>query len=234
MRLDKYLSHNGCGTRKEVKQQIRSGKITVDGTLITDPGFLIDEKTAQVIVGGTAISHQTHHYYLLNKPAGVVSATEDAQERTVLELLPEADRKNVFPVGRLDKDTTGLLLLTDDGALAHRLLSPKHHIPKVYQAILEHPVSETDVRSFAEGLPVDPNFTALPATLVCDPKDPHRVFVTIYEGKYHQVKRMFAAIGNQVLALKRLQMGKLALDEDLPEGAYRQLKPEFVEEIFSE
>ena len=162
---------------------------------------------------------------MLNKPAGVISATEDARERTVLDLISERQRKGLFPVGRLDRDTEGLLLITNDGGLAHRLLSPRHHVDKVYYARLDGPVGEAEKALFAQGLKVDETLTALPAELeILEPAT--EVRVTIREGKFHQVKRMFEAVGREVLYLKRLSMGPLALDESLPKGDYRRLTAE--------
>ena len=159
---------------------------------------------------------------MLHKPAGVISATEDKRQQTVLDLIDERQRKGLFPVGRLDRDTEGLLLITNDGELAHRLLSPKKHVDKIYFARLDGPVSEAERKLFAEGLRIDEMFTALPADLeILDP--PSEVRVTIREGKFHQVKRMFETVGREVLYLKRLSMGPLLLDECLPIGAYRRL-----------
>ena len=161
----------------------------------------------------------------MNKPAGVISATEDTRDRTVLDLLEGQQRKDLFPVGRLDRDTEGLLLITNDGELAHRLLSPRNHVDKVYFARLDAPVGETECRLFAEGLKVDETLTAMPAALeILEPGN--EVKVTIREGKFHQIKRMFAAVGREVLYLKRLSMGPLALDGSLPPGAYRRLTEE--------
>ena len=223
MRLDKFLSHSGLGTRKEVRQLIRQKAVTVDGVVITDPGFAVDEDSVYAAVSGQSVRYRKHRYFMLNKPPGVVSATEDGAEPTVVQLLAKADQRSVFPVGRLDKDTTGLLLLTDDGALAHRLLSPHRHVEKEYIARLRDPVDKETVRLFAEGLVVDEGFTALPARLVVDPADARLARVTVTEGKYHQVKRMFTAVGNHVEALQRVRMGALVLDGQLREGEYREL-----------
>ena len=233
MRLDKLIAHYGCGTRKDVKKQIRSGAVTVDGTVVKDAGLLVEETQADVRVAGKKIAYQAHRYFLMNKPAGIVSATEDRYDRTVLELLKESDRRNVFPVGRLDKDATGLLLITDDGELAHRLLAPKNHVPKEYRVLLEKPVRDEDILLFAQGFVVDDALTALPATLTCDEEDPHIAFVTICEGKFHQVKRMVAAIDNQVLALQRIRMDHILLDEALPEGTYRALTEEELQKLLT-
>lgn len=179
----------------------------------------------EVSMDGVSVEYEEYVYYMLNKPAGVISATEDARERTVLDLISERQRKGLFPVGRLDRDTEGLLLITNDGGLAHRLLSPRHHVDKVYYARLDGPVGEAEKALFAQGLKVDETLTALPAELeILEPAT--EVRVTIREGKFHQVKRMFEAVGREVLYLKRLSMGPLALDESLPQGAYRRLTAE--------
>ena len=239
MRLDKYLAQMGAGTRSEIKKAIRAGRVTVNGVKASDPAVHVKitdkqprkksggervpaEEDDEVCLDGVRIAYEEYVYYLMNKPAGVISATEDPRQKTVLDLMDGQLRKGLFPVGRLDRDTEGLLLITNDGELAHRLLSPRHHVDKVYFARLDGPVSETERKLFAEGLKVDETLTAMPAQLeILDPAD--EVRVTIREGKYHQIKRMFAAVGREVLYLKRLSMGPLALDESLPAGAYRRL-----------
>ena len=181
---------------------------------------------------GERVAYEQFVYYLMNKPAGVISATEDTRDRTVLDLLDGQQRKGLFPVGRLDRDTEGLLLITNDGELAHRLLSPKNHVDKVYFARLDGPVGETERRLFAEGLRVDETLTAMPARLdVLEPAN--EVKVTIREGKFHQIKRMFAAVGREVLYLKRLSMGPLVLDGSLAPGTYRRLTEEEESAIIS-
>jgi 16S rRNA pseudouridine516 synthase len=179
----------------------------------------------EIRMDGERIAYEQFVYYLMNKPAGVISATEDTRDRTVLDLLEGQQRKDLFPVGRLDRDTEGLLLITNDGELAHRLLSPRNHVDKVYFARLDAPVGETERRLFAEGLKVDETLTAMPAVLEIL-ESGNEVKVTIREGKFHQIKRMFAAVGREVLYLKRLSMGPLALDGSLPPGAYRRLTEE--------
>ena len=239
MRLDKYLAQMGAGTRSEIKKAIRAGRVTVNGVKASDPAVHVKitdkqprkksggepvpaEEDDEVCLDGVRIAYEEYVYYLMNKPAGVISATEDPRQKTVLDLMDGQLRKGLFPVGRLDRDTEGLLLITNDGELAHRLLSPRHHVDKVYFARLDGPVSETARKMFAEGLRVDETLTAMPAQLeVTGPAD--EVRVTIREGKYHQIKRMFEAVGREVLYLKRLSMGPLALDESLPPGAYRRL-----------
>ena len=224
MRLDKYLAEMGAGTRKEVRKMIRDGRVSINGQKENDPGRKVMEGE-EVCADGAPVVYEKYVYYMLHKPAGVISATEDAREQTVLDLIDEKKRKGLFPVGRLDRDTEGLLLITNDGELAHRLLSPKRHVDKVYFARLDGPVGEEEKKRFAQGLKVDDTLTAQPAELeILDGKN--EVRVTVREGKYHQVKRMFQAVGREVLYLKRLSMGPLVLDEQLPAGAYRRLTGE--------
>ena len=219
MRLDKYLAEMGAGTRKEIGKAVRAGRVTVNGQTVKNAAMQVTAED-EVSMDGVSVEYEEYVYYMLNKPAGVISATEDARERTVLDLISERQRKGLFPVGRLDRDTEGLLLITNDGGLAHRLLSPRHHVDKVYYARLDGPVGEAEKALFAQGLKVDEALTALPAELeILEPAT--EVRVTIREGKFHQVKRMFEAVGREVLYLKRLSMGPLALDESLPKGDYR-------------
>lgn len=224
MRLDKYLAQMGAGTRSELKKAIRAGRVTVNGVPVKDASAHVREED-EICLGGQKIAYEQYVYYMMNKPAGVISATDDPRQRTVLDLIEGQQRKGLFPVGRLDKDTEGLLLITNDGELAHRLLSPKHHVDKVYFARLDGPVGMAERRLFGEGLKVDETLTAMPADLqILGPQS--EVKVTIREGKFHQVKRMFAAVGREVLYLKRLSMGPLTLDESLAPGAYRRLTQE--------
>lgn len=226
MRLDKFLADMSVGSRKELKQSIRKGCVTIDGAVIRDPGFSVSG-TEEVVYRGERIEYREMEYYMLNKPAGVISATEDKKAKTVLDLLGERKRKDLFPVGRLDIDTHGLLLITNDGDLAHRLLSPRHHVDKVYFARVNGIVTEEDRAAFETGLQVDDELTALPAVLevtgVFPEQGQSEARVTIREGKFHQIKRMFLAVGKEVLYLKRLSMGTLQLDEELPEGGFREL-----------
>lgn len=223
MRLDKYLAEMGAGTRKELGKAIRSGRVSVNGKTVKDASMHVSEED-EISMDGERIAYEKYVYYMLNKPAGVISATEDTRERTVLDLIDERQRKGLFPVGRLDRDTEGLLLITNDGGLAHRLLSPRHHVDKVYYARLDGPVGEREKELFARGFEVDGTLTALPAVLeILDPAS--EVRVTIREGKFHQIKRMFGAVGREVLYLKRLSMGPLILDKSLAPGCYRRLTP---------
>ena len=215
IRLDKFLSEMGVGTRQEVKQYIRKGKVEVDGEIAKRPELKVDETKANVTLDGERIGYASYVYYMLNKPSGVVSATEDKREKTVIDLIKGQKRKDLFPVGRLDKDTVGLLLITNDGNLAHRLLSPKHHADKCY---------------FAEGVNIgtedEPEIT-MPGKLdIIKSDDLSEIRLTIQEGKFHQVKRMFQAVGKEVVYLKRERMGSLILDDNLAEGEYRTLTEE--------
>lgn len=237
MRLDKFLADMGVGTRSEVKKLIKGGRVSVDGAVIKNEGFKVSEAMT-VTCCGKDISYVKEEYYMLHKPSDVVSATEDRKDKTVLDLIASKRRKDLFPVGRLDKDTEGLLLITNDGALAHRLLSPKSHVPKVYYAKVLGEVTGEDILKFADELTISNDFEALPAELevlsVQKEADEcvSEITVKIYEGKFHQVKRMFETVGKRVLYLKRLSMGPLVLDEKLPCGAYRALTKEEIAALF--
>ena len=232
IRLDKYLADAGAGSRADVKKQIRWGKVTVDGKTIRQPEFKIDEATAEVTYKKEPVVYQKMKYYMLHKPAGVVSATNDKKEKTVLDLLDAKLKKDMFPVGRLDKDTEGLLIITNDGDLAHRLLSPKKHVDKVYYAKVDGVVTQKDVEIFAEGMDIGNEEVAKPSKLVILKSDEiSEIELTIQEGKFHQVKRMFHAVGKEVIYLKRLSMGTLKLDETLEPGKYRALTEEEVEAL---
>ena len=225
MRLDKYLCETGFGTRSQVKDLLKKGQVMVNGEVVKKPELKINETTDQILCQGKKASYQKNIYLMLHKPAGVVSATEDNREKTVLDLVRPEDRKNgLFPVGRLDKDTEGLLLLTDDGELAHRLLSPKRHVDKTYYAKIDGQVTEEHVKQFREGLDIGDEKKTLPAVLTILLSGPvSEIEVTIHEGRFHQIKRMFEAVGCKVTYLKRLSMGSLVLDETLPPEEYRPL-----------
>lgn len=232
MRLDKYLADMGVGTRSEVKNYIRHGKIEVDGQVVKSPEYKIDIALQQVSYNGQNISYEPQVYYMLNKPAGVVSATEDKHDKTVLDLISDKKRKDLFPVGRLDKDTEGLLLITNDGALAHRLLSPKKHVDKVYYAHVEGVVTTADQEAFANGVDIGEDKLTKPAQLEILKSDMiSEIKLTIQEGKFHQVKRMFEAVGKKVIYLKRLSMGTLHLDDNLALGEYRLLTQEELDKL---
>lgn len=222
-RLDKLLSSTGHWSRKEIKDMVRQGRITVDGVPARKPEEKYDPAGVQIFVDGQAVDCTPFVYVMMHKPDGILSATEDRNQPTVLDLLPEnLRRRGLFPVGRLDKDTTGLLLLTDDGALAHELLSPKKHVDKVYLAHVDGVLDEEDVKSMADGMILGDGLHCLPAVL--EPLgDGTSCHITLREGKYHQVKRMLAARGKPVLKLKRLSMGTLCLDERLAPGEWRML-----------
>lgn len=224
MRLDKYLADMGFGPRSSLKKSIRGGDVSVNGAQVRDPGFHVCTKD-EVVLAGMPVRYEPNVYYMMNKPAGVISATEDRHRRTVLDLIAGPKRNDLFPVGRLDIDTEGLLLITNDGALAHRLLSPAHHIDKIYEAkIGGAPVTNRMVQLFSEGFAVDESFTAMPSKLeILEGGSPAHVRITIHEGKFHQIKRMFAAVGSDVLWLKRIAMGTLSLDPSLQPGEYRRL-----------
>lgn len=227
IRLDKYLADMGVGTRSELKKAIRSGRVTVDGQTAKKPEQKIDTQAQTVAYDGSPIRYQEKEYYMLHKPAGVVSATRDDKEKTVLDLLDGQKRKDLFPVGRLDKDTEGLLLITNDGELSHRLLSPAKHVDKTYYAQVEGIVTEEDAAAFAAGVDIGDETLTLPAHLTVLHSDRiSEIRLTIQEGRYHQVKRMFEARGKKVVYLKRLSMGSLLLDETLEKGAYRPLTKE--------
>ena len=234
MRLHKYLAEMGVGTRQEVKKQIRQGKAAVNGTVVKAADTKIDETSDEVTISGRNISYVSYEYYMLNKPAGVVSATEDRRDTTVIDLIKEKKRKDLFPVGRLDKDTEGLLLITNDGDLAHRLLAPKKHVDKVYYAKIDGMVTEEDVKRFAEGIDIGAEEEEMtrPAKLdIMKSAEESEIRLTIHEGKFHQVKRMFLAVGKEVTYLKRERMGTLCLDENLKPGEYRLLTEEEIENV---
>ncbi len=222
-RMDKLLASTGRWSRKEVKELIRQGRVMADGRPVGRPEERYEPGGVHITVDGEAVDASLFVYVMLHKPAGLLSATEDSRQPTVLDLLPpELKRRGLFPVGRLDKDTTGLLLLTDDGELAHRLLSPKKHVDKVYVVRVEGRIDQEDVRVLGEGMTLGDGLRCLPAGL--EPLgDGGMCLVTLREGKYHQVKRMLAARGKPVLALHRLSMGSLTLDEGLKPGQWRFL-----------
>ena len=224
LRLDKYLADAGVGTRSQVKQMIRKGQIAINGETVKKPDQKVDGEKDKIEVMGKEIRYQKYRYLLLHKPSGYVSATEDKKEQTVLSLLPEELRKDLFPVGRLDKDTEGLLLLTNDGALAHRLLSPKKHVDKTYYARVQGRVTDEDQAAFLQGVDIGDEKDTMPAQLeILEAAEESRILLTIQEGRFHQVKRMFEARGKKVVYLKRISMGPLALEEGLKPGNYREL-----------
>ena len=230
MRIDKLLANMGFGSRKEVKKVLKSGAVRVDELVIKDPKTQINPSKQIVTVYGEVVDYKKHIYLMMNKPQGVISATEDASQQTVIDLLEMEDQiYEPFPVGRLDKDTEGLLLITNDGKLAHKLLSPKKHVPKRYYAIIDRPVTNDDVKAFEDGVVLDDEYKTKPAELsILKSGIRSDIEVIITEGKYHQVKRMFESVGKTVTYLKRVQMGPLLLDESLHLGEYRELTEEEV------
>ena len=232
MRLDKYLSEMGEGTRSEVKKYIRQGMVTVDGVPAKKPEEKVDETCQTVCINGRKIGYEKFEYYMLNKPQGVVSATVDNHDKTVVELIESRRQKDLFPVGRLDKDTEGLLLITNDGETAHRLLAPNKHVDKVYYAKIQGRVTEETVRKFSEGLNIGRDEFAKPSKLhILKADEKSEIELTIQEGKFHQVKRMFHAVGMEVIYLKRLSMGTLVLDASLKPGEYRPLEVNEVKKL---
>jgi len=215
----------GKGTRSQVKEQIRKGLVTVNGREIKSADTRIDEEADKVCFCGEELSFRKYVYFMLNKPAGVVSATEDRISATVLGLLREEDRRpGLFPVGRLDKDTEGLLLLTNDGALAHRLLSPKKHVDKTYRVEITKALDREEIKALEQGVEIGEGCITLPARVAV--LEERVILLTIHEGKFHQVKRMLQAVGNQVTGLKRIAFGGLSLDNGLLPGEYRELTDE--------
>lgn len=236
MRLDKFLANSGIGTRKEVKEFLKKKKISVNGIFVKDGKIHIDEKKDVIKYENEVISYKPFVYIMMNKPAGVISATEDSHHKTVIDLLNNKYRTyDVFPVGRLDIDTEGLILLTNDGILSHNLLSPKKHVDKKYYVKIAKPLSENDVKTLENGIKLEENFVTKKANVEIISEDlesnSYRVYITICEGKFHQVKRMFKAVDNEVLYLKRIKMGNLLLDQNLKLGEYRELTEEELDEL---
>lgn len=229
MRLDKFLCDTAGLTRTEAKNAVKKGQIAVNGHVQKAADFKVKENTDTVTFQGKPLSYAAFHYYMLHKPAGVITATEDKKESTVMDILREEKVKNLFPVGRLDKDTEGLLLITDDGELAHNLLSPKKHVDKEYLVKVRDSISEEDCRKLSEGVDIGDEKPTAPAKV--ERVAEKEILLTIREGRFHQVKRMLQAVGNEVLYLKRLSMGRLRLPEDLEKGAYRPLSEEEIYKI---
>ena len=229
-RLDKFLVEMSVASRSTIKDMAKKGRIAVNGNIVKATDLKIDEDVDTVSVDGQVIAFSNTEYFMLNKPAGVITATLDKKAKTVLDLIDERTRNDLFPVGRLDKDTEGLLLITNDGDLAHRLLAPKKHVDKVYYADIDGIVTDEHVRRFAEGLTLLDGTPVMPGELTVLETDVNadtsKIQLTIHEGKFHQVKRMFEAVGCSVTYLKRLSMGPLMLDETLKPGEYRRLTDE--------
>lgn len=241
MRLDRYLAECGLGTRSEVKKYIRKGQVKVNDMMVKDAAFTVDENENLICCNGRILTYQKFRYYMLNKPAGCVSATRDNLSETVLDLLKGENIKDLFPVGRLDKDTEGLLLLTNDGELAHELLAPGKHVDKTYYVISDKALSEEEMKSMEEGLDIGDEKKTLPAQVEMfrQPSDEKQegqengypYLLTIREGRFHQVKRMFEACAAKVVYLKRLRMGSLELDRKLAPGEYRPLTAEEIAKL---
>jgi 16S rRNA pseudouridine516 synthase len=231
MRIDKLLANMNFGSRKEVKKLLKSGIVSVNDNVIKDAKFHVNPDEDRVLVHGVEVEYVEFVYLLMNKPQGVISATEDGLEETVIDLLDIEDAFfQPFPVGRLDKDTEGFLLLTNDGKLSHQLLSPKKHVPKTYYAKINGKVDERDIDAFKKGLTLDDGYETMPAELtILDSGVTSEIELTIMEGKFHQVKRMFEAVGKKVTYLKRIKMGNLPLDPNLELGEYRPLTKEELE-----
>ncbi len=226
-RLDKIIASQGRYSRSDVKKLIKQGRVTLDGVAVKSSDIKADPEKTVIAIDGKALGYKKHLYIMLNKPKGVISATEDPTQPTVIDLVPkELRREGLFPAGRLDGDTTGFVLITDDGDFAHRILSPKNHIMKTYVATLQRELTEADVEAFKMGIELKDGTLCLEAEVTALGGTVPMAQVEICEGKYHQVKRMFAALGNKVLELRRIKMGELCLDERLEEGQCRELTAE--------
>ena len=232
-RIDKVLSNLGYGSRSELKKICKNGLVKVNGKVINNPGVQVDSESDDIRFNGEKIVYREFVYIMLNKPDGYISATFDKYDPIVLDLIDQSYLVfEPFPVGRLDKDTEGLLVLTNDGQLAHRVLSPKKHVPKTYYAKIEGRVTEEDIKAFEAGVTLDDGYETMPAQLkILESGEQSEIELTIHEGKFHQVKRMFESVGKKVVYLKRLSMGKLILDENLSLGEYRELTDEEVKLI---
>lgn len=221
MRLDKFLCEMNIGSRSQVKTYVKQGAVTVNGDIVKTADLKIDENTDVIAYRGAVLTYRQFHYYMLNKPQGVVTATKDNLCKTVMDLLPTELRKNLFPVGRLDKDTEGLLLLTDDGELAHRLLSPSKHVDKTYLVGVREPLTEEACKALESGVDIGEDKLTRPAKVKV--LNEEQILLTIHEGKFHQVKRMLKAVENEVISLKRVTFGAISLDEALLPGSFREL-----------
>ncbi len=231
VRLDKLIADSGRASRREAKDLVKAGRVRVDNMIASSAEMKVDGDLSTVYIDGESLDYRKNRYIMMNKPNGVLSATEDSQQKTVIDLLPESLRKQeLFPVGRLDKDTTGLLLLTNDGVFSHNIISPKHHIAKVYRAAVTGVLDESDIAAFEKGIILSDGTKCMSAKLEIE--RPSVGLATVYEGKYHQVKRMFASRGKHVTALHRLSIGGLSLDEKLKSGEFRELSEEEIKKIF--
>lgn len=235
IRLDKFLSEMSGWTRSEVKKIVRTGSVTVDGNEVKKPETKIDEKLSIVRVDGRQIKYNKYEYYMLNKPKGFVSATTDREHKTVVDIISSSEKKDLFPVGRLDIDTEGLLLITNDGELAHRLLAPKNHVEKTYYVEVSGILDDVDVDAVEKGLDIGEEKNTIPAKMEILKTDIQNnissCYLTIHEGKFHQVKRMMKKLGKTVTYLKRVSMGSLILDSKLKNGNYRKLTEQEIIEL---
>ncbi|CCZ42130.1 pseudouridine synthase [Clostridium sp. CAG:122] len=235
IRLDKFLSEMSGWTRSEVKKIVRTGSVTVDGNEVKKPETKIDEKLSIVSVDGRQIKYNKYEYYMLNKPKGFVSATTDREHKTVVDIISSSEKKDLFPVGRLDIDTEGLLLITNDGELAHRLLAPKNHVEKTYYVEVSGILDDVDVDAVEKGLDIGEEKNTIPAKMEILKTDIQNnissCYLTIHEGKFHQVKRMMKKLGKTVTYLKRVSMGSLILDSKLKKGNYRKLTEQEIIEL---
>ncbi|MFL8711779.1 pseudouridine synthase [Clostridioides sp. GD02377] len=232
-RIDKILSNLGYGSRSEIKKYCKQGSVVVNGSEVSNPGTQVDTENDEILFNGEEVIYREYIYLMMNKPDGYISATTDKYDPTVLDLIDLSYLAfEPFPVGRLDKDTEGLLVLTNDGKLSHRVLSPKKHVPKTYYAKIDGVVTEEDVEAFLEGVVLDDGYKTMPSQLnILKSDDESEIELIIHEGKFHQVKRMFESVGKKVVYLKRLSMGNLKLDESLELGEYRELTDEEVKMI---
>ena len=228
-RLDKFLCEQEIGSRSEVKNFLKKGHVTVNGVICKNADLKIDPEIDMVAYQGKALRYQQFYYYMMHKPAGVITATEDSSQKTVMELLGDSFRKDLFPVGRLDKDTEGLLLITNDGELSHTLLSPKKHVPKTYLVQIPEKLEAMQIQTLEQGVDIGDDKITLPAKVQL--VDENHILLTIHEGRYHQVKRMLSAVGSQVLYLKRMTFGTLNLDPSLEKGSYRELMEDEIAEL---
>ncbi|WP_080844374.1 pseudouridine synthase [Cytobacillus gottheilii] len=235
MRIDKMLANLGYGSRKDVKKLLKNGSVTINEVAVKDGKQHVDPECDTVMIYGEQVEYKEYIYLMMNKPQGVISATEDTRHETVIDILEAEDVVfSPFPVGRLDKDTEGLLLLTNDGQLSHKLLSPKKHVPKTYFAVINSEVTEEDISAFKNGVILDDGYETKPAVLeILKSGLTSDIELTITEGKFHQVKRMFEAVGKRVMYLKRISMGPLELDPSLELGEYRELTDEELEQLLS-
>ncbi|MEW9110689.1 MAG: pseudouridine synthase [Cytobacillus gottheilii] len=235
MRIDKMLANLGYGSRKDVKKLLKNGSVTINEVAVKDGKQHVDPENDIVMIHGEQVEYKEYIYLMMNKPQGVISATEDTRHETVIDILEAEDVVfSPFPVGRLDKDTEGLLLLTNDGQLSHKLLSPKKHVPKTYFAVINSEVTEEDQEAFKKGVILDDGYETKPATLkILKSGLTSDIELTITEGKFHQVKRMFEAVGKRVMYLKRMSMGPLELDSSLELGEYRELTDDELELLLS-